>query len=157
MMAALWPSIRRPLSSFSSLPHPHSPGPSDIPRAGSCQEELPFPFSYPQAMPVGCTLHPDTVVGEPPPPLSPSGHPRRAPRPGGGTQTAPGTGVPFLSIQRRFPGPPRRRKCRGFPVRRRLLSWAAGCSVRGGGSTRAGDAAFPCRAVPRALSQHPVI
>lgn len=175
-----------PLLPSSPSPCPHSPSP-EPPACPSAQagaactardqaplslfpaESAPPPppqltFSHPRTLSASSNLHPHILVGKDGPHRPPRSTPARAP-----PEIPPpaseemlrwslGAGVSFLSIPRRFPGPPAlANPYRGFPVRRRMLSWAAGCSGAGGqgGGLHLG-LGTPCcllrHTVPRALS-----
>lgn len=159
------------LLSAPLLPSSPSPWPQPLPRSllpaqpgtrlpsAFPQQDLPPPltFSHPPAISDSSNPHPCTPAGEDGPrcPPSPRGTPTRAPPEN--TPTAAekalkwslGVGVPFLSIQRRFPGPSALANTyRGFPVRRRMLSWAAGCSGAGRGGPHLG------LGTPRCLLRH---
>lgn len=164
--------------SSSLLPHSRSLSPSPLPSlypcpGGGCLYPAafslspaasppppPLTFSHPRAISATApaSWRGKTVPASPPPGVPRQGHPQSF-RPTPASEEVPrqslGVGVPFLSIQRRFPGPPAPvNTYRGFPVRRRMLSWAAGCSGAGGGDStwgwgrRVTSSGTPCRGFP---------
>lgn len=157
-----------PLLPSSPSPCPHSPSPeppacpsAQAGAACTARDQAPLSLFPAESAPPPTTpinlLPPTNSLSQQQPPSPHPGGERRSPpaspeHPSKGTPRDPppaseemlrwslGAGVSFLSIPRRFPGPPApANPYRGFPVRRRMLSWAAGCSGAGG---RGGDSTW---------------
>lgn len=152
---AIHPPIPLPLSPPCPIPIPQVPLTS--PEQDLARKSAPSPSPTPRRCQSAAPSTQTSWWGNPPLPSALPGTPAELPAQAGAPRRPRARGCRFFPFRGDSPGPHAGESAEGFLFVGGCYPGPRAAACVGGGSARAGDTAFPCRAVPRALSQHPVI